>query len=64
MRQPEDDRQQFTRQWIEKAERDYAAGSPLLPAGEVYSEAVAFHAPRAAEKYLKECEALQRLLLG
>ena len=53
MRQPEDVRQQFTRQWIDKAERDYAAGSHLLPAGGVYFEAVAFHAQQAAEKYLK-----------
>ncbi len=53
MKQPEDIKREFTRQWIEKAERDYHTSNHLLSAETMYLEAVAFHAQQAAEKYLK-----------
>jgi len=53
MKQPEDIKQEFTRQWLEKAERDYKTSGHLLSVEGMYLEAVAFHAQQAAEKYLK-----------
>ncbi len=53
MKQPDDIKQEFTRQWLEKAQRDYNTSGHLLSAEGVYLEAVAFHAQQAAEKYLK-----------
>lgn len=50
MKQPEDIKQEFTRQWLEKAERDYKTSGHLLSVEGMYLEAVAFHAQQAAEK--------------
>jgi HEPN domain-containing protein len=53
MKQPEDIKREFTRQWIEKAERDYNTSNHLLSEEGMYLEAAAFHAQQAAEKYFK-----------
>jgi HEPN domain-containing protein len=53
MKQPEDIREEFTRQWLEKAEQDYNTSGHLVSAEGMYLEAAAFHARQAAEKYLK-----------
>ena len=53
MKPPEQIRQDLTRQWVEKAEKDYDTSGHLLSAAGAYFEAAAFHAQQAAEKYLK-----------
>lgn len=46
-------RRDLVRQWLEKAEEDYAAAGFLVSHGAPYPHVVAFHAQQAAEKYLK-----------
>lgn len=53
MKQPEEVKREFTRQWLEKAEGDYKTSGHLLPAGKGHLEAVTFHSQQASEKYLK-----------
>jgi len=53
MKQPEEIKREFTKQWVDKADSDYNTSNHLLSSGEVYLEAVTFHAQQAAEKYLK-----------
>ena len=53
MKQPEEVKREFTRQWLEKANGDYSTSNHLLSSGDAYLEAAAFHAQQAAEKYLK-----------
>ena len=53
MKQPEEVKREFTRQWLEKAEGDYKTSGHLLPAGKEHLEAVTFHSQQASEKYLK-----------
>jgi HEPN domain-containing protein len=53
MKQPEEIKREFTRQWIEKAESDYGTSNHLFSEKSIYLEAVTFHAQQAAEKYFK-----------
>ena len=53
MKRPDEVKREFVRGWLEKAEADFKTCGLLLAAGAGYSEAVAFHAQQAVEKYLK-----------
>ncbi|MCL5405340.1 MAG: HEPN domain-containing protein [Deltaproteobacteria bacterium] len=50
MKRPGQIKQELTRQWVEKAGKDYDTSSQLLSAAGDYFEAAAFHARQAAEK--------------
>jgi len=53
MRPPEDAKHQLLQQWLEKAEGDWRVSHRLLGDSEPHTEAIAFHAQQAVEKYLK-----------
>lgn len=53
MRRPEEVKIEFTREWIRKAESDFAIAQHLNEGGELYLYGTTFHAQQAAEKYLK-----------
>lgn len=53
MKPPEAVKEEFTREWIRKAESDYKTAAHLLKSGPDLSEGTAFHSQQAAEKYLK-----------
>jgi HEPN domain-containing protein len=53
MKPPEEVKREFLRQWLEKAEGDWSLSHRLLSDPEPPTEAIAFHAQQAVEKYLK-----------
>jgi HEPN domain-containing protein len=53
MKPPEEVKREFLRQWLEKAEGDWNLCHRLLGDPEPPTEAIAFHAQQAVEKYLK-----------
>lgn len=53
MKQPEEIKLEFTREWIRRAENDYRTARHLLESGEDYAYGVTFHAQQTAEKYIK-----------
>ncbi|MFH0727763.1 MAG: HEPN domain-containing protein [Pseudomonadota bacterium] len=53
MKQPEEVKLEFTREWIRKAENDYRTDKYLSDANEEYTYGVTFHSQQAAEKYIK-----------
>jgi len=53
MKPPEAVKEEFTREWIRKAESDFKTAEHLLQSGPDFAEGTAFHSQQAAEKYLK-----------
>ena len=53
MKPPEAVKEEFTREWIRKAESDFKTAEHLLQDGPDFAEGTAFHSQQAAEKYLK-----------
>lgn len=53
MKPPEAVKEEFTREWIRKAESDFKTAGHLLQGGSDFAEGTAFHSQQAAEKYLK-----------
>jgi HEPN domain-containing protein len=53
MKPPETVKEEFTREWIRKAESDFKTADHLLQGGPAFAEGTAFHSQQAAEKYLK-----------
>jgi HEPN domain-containing protein len=53
MKPPEAVKEEFTREWIRKAESDFKTAGHLLRGGPDFAEGTAFHSQQAAEKYLK-----------
>lgn len=53
MKRHEEVKIEFTREWIRKAESDFATAKHLNEGGERYVDGATFHAQQAAEKYLK-----------
>lgn len=53
MKQPEDIRLEFVREWVQRAEEDYRTTHFLHESDEDYLTATVFHAQQASEKYLK-----------
>lgn len=53
MRPPEEATQDLLRQWLAKAEEDFAVAEHLLSENTPYLGTVGFHAQQAAEKFLK-----------
>jgi HEPN domain-containing protein len=53
MKPPEEAKGELVRQWLEKAEDDWRLSHRLVSDPESYTEATAFHAQQAVEKYLK-----------
>jgi len=53
MKPPEVVKEEFTREWIRKAESDFKTAEHLLQGGPDFAEGTAFHSQQAAEKYLK-----------
>lgn len=53
MRPPEETTQDLLRQWLLKAEEDFAVAEHLLSESTPYVGTVGFHAQQAAEKFLK-----------
>lgn len=53
MRPPEEVRQEQVRQWLAKAEQDYALTCHLLENRTSFFSAIGFHAQQSVEKFLK-----------
>ncbi len=53
MKPPEAVKEEFTREWVRKAESDFKTAEHLLQGGPDFAEGTAFHSQQAAEKYLK-----------
>jgi len=53
MKPPEEARRALVMRWLEKAEDDWRLSHRLITDSESYTEATAFHAQQAVEKYLK-----------
>jgi len=53
MKPPEAVKEEFTREWIRKAESDFKTAGHLLQGGPDFNDGTAFHSQQAAEKYLK-----------
>lgn len=53
MRPPEEATQDLLRQWLAKAEEDFAVAEHLLSENTRYLGTIGFHAQQAAEKFLK-----------
>jgi len=53
MRSPEEVRSEIVRQWLARAEEDFAVSSHLLSSGTTFWGTICFHAQQATEKYLK-----------
>lgn len=52
MKSPDEIKNDLVRQWLAKAEEDFAVAELILSEGS-YFNAIAFHCQQAAEKYLK-----------
>jgi len=53
MKPPEVVKEEFTREWIRKAENDFKTAEFLCQSGPDFDDGTAFHSQQAAEKYLK-----------
>ncbi len=53
MKPPEEAKRELVARWLEKAEDDWRLSHRLARDPESYTEATAFHAQQAVEKYLK-----------
>jgi HEPN domain-containing protein len=53
MKPPEQIKRELVAQWLDKAEADAQLCHRLADDPQPYSEAIAFHAQQAVEKYLK-----------
>jgi HEPN domain-containing protein len=53
MKPPEVVKEEFTREWVQKAETDFKTAEHLCQSGFDFAEGAAFHSQQAAEKYLK-----------
>jgi len=53
MRPPDEVRRDLVRQWLRKAEEDFAVAERLLSEKLPYLNAIGFHAQQSAEKFLK-----------
>ena len=53
MKPPEAVKEEFTREWVQKAETDFKTAEHLFQSGPDFAEGAAFHSQQAAEKYLK-----------
>jgi len=53
MKPPEVVKEEFTREWVRKAESDFKTAAHLLKSSPDLAEGTAFHSQQAAEKYLK-----------
>jgi len=53
MKAPEVVKEEFTREWVRKAEIDFKTAGHLCQGGPDFAEGAAFHSQQAAEKYLK-----------
>jgi len=53
MKPPEVVKEEFTREWVRKAENDFKTASFLCQSGPDFDDGTAFHSQQAAEKYLK-----------
>jgi HEPN domain-containing protein len=53
MKPPELVKEEFTREWIRKAETDFKTADHLCRSGVEFAGGTAFHSQQAAEKYLK-----------
>jgi len=53
MKPPEVVKEEFTREWVRKAETDFKTAEHLFQSGPDFAEGAAFHSQQAAEKYLK-----------
>ncbi|OGP90464.1 MAG: hypothetical protein A2156_02910 [Deltaproteobacteria bacterium RBG_16_48_10] len=53
MKPPEVVKEEFTREWVQKAETDFKTAEHLFQSGPDFAEGAAFHSQQAAEKYLK-----------
>ena len=53
MKPPDEVRRDLVRQWITKADQDFAAAEIILQNGLQLQFVIAFHAQQAVEKYLK-----------
>jgi HEPN domain-containing protein len=53
MKPPDVVKEEFTREWVRKAEIDFKTADHLFQSGPDFAEGAAFHSQQAAEKYLK-----------
>ena len=53
MRPLEEVKRELVKQWLAKAEEDFAVARHLLATGTAYYGAIGFHAQQGAEKFLK-----------
>jgi HEPN domain-containing protein len=53
MRPPDEVQRELVKQWLERAEEDFAVAEHLLLSGTIFGGAICFHAQQAAEKFLK-----------
>ena len=53
MKPPEVIKEEFTREWVRKAEIDFKTAGHLCQSSPDFAEGAAFHSQQAAEKYLK-----------
>jgi HEPN domain-containing protein len=53
MRPPEEVKQELVRQWLAKAEEDFAVAEHLLYSGTEFWGSIGFHAQQAVEKFIK-----------
>lgn len=53
MKPPEVVKEEFTREWVQKAETDFKTAEHLCQSSPDFAEGAAFHSQQAAEKYLK-----------
>ena len=53
MKPPELVKEEFTREWVRKAENDFKTAKFLCQTGPDFDDGTAFHSQQAAEKYLK-----------
>lgn len=53
MKPPEVVKEEFTREWVRKAESDFKTADHLCQSGPDFAGGAAFHSQQAAEKYLK-----------
>ena len=53
MKPPEVVKEEFTCEWVQKADSDFKTAEHLFQSGPAFAEGAAFHSQQAAEKYLK-----------
>jgi HEPN domain-containing protein len=53
MKPPDVVKEEFTSEWVRKAEIDFKTADHLFQSGPDFAEGAAFHSQQAAEKYLK-----------